>query len=57
MQNTTELLTPRAVAAALHVSPRTALRSRLPWVRLSARCFRLRADDLAQYIEEHRRAA
>jgi len=57
MQDTNELLTPKAVAAALHVTPRTALRSPLPWVRLSARCFRLRADDLAQYIADHRREA
>ena len=55
MDASSTLLTPKQVAAVLGVSPRTAIRSHnLPWVRLSARCFRLRADDLAQYIEEHR---
>lgn len=52
-----ELMTPRDVAAALHVSIRTVRRSPLPWVKLTARCYRLRAADLTRYIDAHRAAA
>lgn len=53
----TDLMTPAEVAESLHVSKRTALRAPLPWVKLSARCYRLRAADLSAYIARHCSAA